>query len=119
VAAVPGIRGMKLTSAENRMISGVRSLFDSLPEHIRKRGVLNCTTDGLWSVLLPESDFSHPQFIWMKETVYPDYDVKLDRYIRQFRPVVLYNKPLYLENYFPAAAWQYMGEIYTFAVPLE
>ncbi|MBE6391433.1 MAG: hypothetical protein E7042_04430 [Lentisphaerae bacterium] len=119
VAAVPGIRGMKLTTAENRMISGVRSLFDSLPEHIRKRGVLNCTTDGLWSVLLPESDFSHPQFIWMKETVYPDYDVKLDRYIRQFRPVVLYNKPLYLENYFPAAAWQYMGEIYTFAVPLE
>ena len=119
VATMPGIRGMKLTTAENRMISGVRSLFDSLPEHIRKRGVLNCTTDGLWSVLLPESDFSHPQFFWINNTVYPDYYVKLDTYIRQFRPVVLYNQPLYLENYFPAAMWQYMGENYTFAVPLE
>ena len=119
VAAIPGIRGIKLTTAENRIISGVRSLFDSLPEHLRKRGVLNCTTDGLWSVLLPESNFSHPQFFWIKDHVYSDYDVKLETYIRQFRPVVLYNKPLYLENYFPAATWQYMGEIYTFAVPLE
>lgn len=119
VASRPGIRGMKLTRLEDRMISGVRNVFDRLPAHIKARGVLNYTTDGLWSVILPESSFRHPQFLYLADPLYPDFEEKIQAHIRDIRPVVLLNKPLYLGNYFPAVSWQYMGDEYTLAVPLE
>jgi hypothetical protein len=79
---IPGIRGMKLTRGECAMISGVCTVLNKLPENIRARGVLNYTEDGLWSVILPDSGFRHPQFLWLENALYPDYEAKIIEYIR-------------------------------------
>ena len=117
---IAGLKGMKLTRGEYSMINHIYSLYDSLPEHIKKRGVVNYTADGLWSVILPESGFRHPQFLWMGGGgLYPDYESRIVEHIKKYRPAVLYSKPLWLENYVPLISWQYMGENHTFACPLE
>lgn len=116
---IPGIRGMKLTRGEYAMVSGVCTVLNKLPENIRARGVLNYTEGGLWNVILPDSGFRHPQFLWMENALYPDYEAKIIEYIRKHRPVVLLSKPLWLENYMILLSWAYMGETYSLAVPAE
>ena len=101
------------------MVSGVCTVLDKLPENIRARGVLNYTEGGLWNVILPDSGFRHPQFLWMENALYPDYEAKIIEYIRKHRPVVLLSKPLWLENYMILLSWAYMGETYSLAVPAE
>ena len=116
---IPGIRGMKLTRAEYAMLTGVLSTIEQLPEDIRRRGVLNYTAEGLWSVILPPTRFSHVQFLWLKDALYPDFEEKHIQYIRMFKPVVLHSKPIYLGRYIPLVSWQYMGVDYTISIPLE
>ena len=117
VSNIPGIRGVKQSKGEARTINYLRSNFDQLPEQIRKRGVLNYTRDGLWSVILPDAGFRHPQFIRIDSGLYPDYNEKIMHFIKAKQPVVLSSKPVYLENYWPAAHCEYMGEAYTLWVP--
>ena len=95
----------------------MRSSFDQLPESIKKRGVVNYTKDGLWSIILPDAGFRHPQFINMGKALYPDYDEKIMLFINKHKPVVLSNIPVYLEDYWPIAQCDYMGENYTLWSP--
>lgn len=114
---IPGIRKMQLTSNETKMISMLRSIYDNLPEHIRKRGVLNCTPDAMWNVILPGSGFNSPQFLWMKKAIYANYEADIYQHIRQKQPVVLCSQPMYLPGYVVVSAWQYFGDDYLLAVP--
>ena len=116
---LPGIRGIKLNKLEYSMFSNVFMMLDRIPEYIRNRGVLNYTSEGLWSVILPKTRFHHRQFLSMKEDLYPDYETMNMQYIRMFKPVVLHSKPIWLEKYIPILSWQYMGENYTISAPLE
>ena len=117
VSDIPGLRGIKLTRGENGVINYMRSSFDQLPESIKKRGVVNYTKDGLWSIILPDAGFRHPQFINMGKALYPDYDEKIMLFINKHKPVVLSNIPVYLEDYWPIAQCDYMGENYTLWSP--
>ena len=117
VSSLPGLRGMKYSKGEAAVISYFRNCLDQLPEDIRKRGVLNYTPNALWSVILPDAGFRHPQFLHMGNALYRDYDEKIIQFIRSNRPAVLSIHPIYLENYWPAGRCEYMGEAYTLWAP--
>ena len=114
---LPGLRGIKYSRGEAAVISYLRSCFEQLPEDIKKRGVLNYTPNALWSIILPDANFRHPQFLYMGKALYQDYDEKIMEFISANRPVVLSTNPIYLENYWPAGHCEYMGEAYTLWAP--
>lgn len=113
----PFLRRIKLARGETKLINYLRDSFDQLPEQIKKRGVLNHTKDGLWSIILPDAGFRHPQFINMGKALYKDYEDKVMLFVKQYQPVILSNAPVYLENYWPVAQCDYMGETYTMWPP--
>ncbi len=117
VSDIPGLRGIKLTRGEFRVINYMRSSFDRLPESMKKRGVVNYTKDGLWSIILPDAGFRHPQFINMGKALYPDYDEKVMQFVKEYKPVILSSIPVYPDNYWPIAQCDYMGETYTLWSP--
>ena len=117
VSQLPGLHGIKLSRGENKVINYMLDSFDQLPEQIKKRGVINHTKDGLWSIILPGTGFCHPQFINMGKALYKDYDDKVMMFVKQHQPVILSNVPVYLENYWPIAQCNYMGETYTMWSP--
>ena len=117
VSDLPGLRGIKLARGETKLINYLRDSFDQLPEQIKKRGVINHTKDGLWSIILPDAGFRHPQFINMGKALYKDYEDKVMLFVKQYQPVILSNAPVYLENYWPVAKCDYMGETYTMWSP--
>ena len=87
----PVLCGMRLNREEWELCRLISTVTRELPSGIARRGFLNATADGLFSLLMPEPapPFRHPMFVNWNRDVYPDYPEKLAEFIAERRPVVL------------------------------
>ena len=113
ISDIPGIRGMALTRMEKELINHFRSAFNSLPENLRKRGVVNYSEDALWSVIFPDSGFKHKQFLRTMQTLYPDYEREIFNFIAEKQPVIFTDSDRFFPGYTDLVMpVEYQGKIY-------
>ena len=115
---LPGLRGMRLTVSEKRMVLGAQELCRMIPENIRKRGIFNYTKDGLVPLLFPgETGFDHPMFVNWGRDVYRDYPEKAMEFIQKIRPAVAADKVIFISGYRLAGSVSHHGTEYLIYLP--
>ena len=114
---VPGVRGLLLFEHEKKMTELLYEINSLMPEELKKRGVMNHTPDGIWSVMFPECGFAHPQFCRLGTTIYPDYDRKVYRYCLENRPVIISSVWHTMPGYMMIRSLSYQGVNYFVLFP--
>ena len=90
VTALPGMRNSLMLKDDYAFVKSLYGAYKALPEEIRKRGVLNHTLDGGYSLLFPApAGFYHPMFVNWFDSVYPNYTGVISFYVEQKKPVIL------------------------------
>ena len=90
VADLPGIRHSLMLKRDYEFIKGCYSAYTSLPSELRKRGVLNHTIDGGFSLLFPPPPkFHHPMFVNWFDAVYPEFSTVASGYVEQEKPIII------------------------------
>ena len=113
----PGVRGLLLFDHEKKMTDLIYQLNLIMPAELKKRGVINHTPDGIWSVMFPENGFAHPQFCRLGDTIYPDYDRQVYRFCMEKRPVVISSVWSALPGYILMQPITYQGINYFILFP--
>lgn len=90
VTELPGMRNSLMLKEDYAFIKALYGAYKALPAEIQKRGVLNHTLDGGFSLLFPApAEFIHPMFVNWYDSVYPNYTGLVSFYVEQKKPVVL------------------------------
>ena len=90
IGELPGMRNSLMLEEDHAFIRELYNAFNELPEDIRKRGVINHTPDGSFSILFPAPpEFYYPMFVNWYDFVYPNYTGAISFWVEQKKPVVL------------------------------
>lgn len=116
---IPGLRGMLFLKGEVYYYRRMKAMFDLIPPDIRQRRFVNHTPDGLLSIFFRNDENFHPMFVNWRNDVYPDYERKLDDFVRENDPVILSDSPERFENYFNAAGFPGYKPCYFLLLPLK
>lgn len=85
----PAMRCLLVLREDEEFFKRLYGAIAQLPEHIRKRNVLNHTPDGLYTCVFPMKNYHHPMFVNWFDHVYHDYYNYADSYVIKERPLVL------------------------------
>ena len=116
----PAIRGQLVFRTEEGVFTELAQRFAALPPEIRARGVLHHTPDGLYSVMLPPPPgFNHPMFVNWGSSVYPDYNEKVQEFIREKRCSVFTTEFTELPGYMTVYGFTHFNTEFRLLVPVE
>ena len=117
-ATAPGISGLWVFQSENELFNTLSLLFRELPPEVRKRGVLNHTPDGIYSLVFPSpAGFDHPMFVNWGDEVYPTYREDVLKFLHEKRCAVISTELTELPGYTMIYGFKHFEKEFRFFVP--
>ena len=117
-ATAPGISGLWVFQSENELFNTLSLLFRELPPEVRKRGVLNHTPDGIYSLVFPSpAGFDHPMFVNWGDEVYPTYREDVLKFLHEKRCAVISTELIELPGYTMIYGFKHFEKEFRFFVP--